>query len=76
MTASSTHPARGRPAMRPKVIGERRRQHGDRQQREEVRQRGRVRVGMGAVGVEEAAAVGAQVLDELQRRDGSLGDRL
>ncbi len=51
-------------------------QHRDGQQAEEVGQRRRVRVGMGAVGVEEAAAVGAQVLDELQGGDGPLGDRL
>ena len=34
------------------------------------------RVRVSAVGVEEAAAVGPQVFDKLQRCDGSLGDRL
>ena len=62
--------------MWPNVIGERCRQHRDGQQPEEIDQRRRVLVRMGAVGVEEAAAVGSQVLDELQRGHRSLSDGL
>ena len=55
---------------------ERGRQHGDGQQREEIGQGRGVLIRMGAIGIEEAAAVGSQVLDELQRRHRSLSDGL
>ncbi len=56
--------------------GERGGQHRDGQHREEIDQRRRILVRVGAVGVEESAAVGSQVLDELERGDGSLRDGL
>ena len=56
--------------------GKRCRQHSDGQQAEEIGERRRVLIRMGAVGVEEAAAVGPQVLDELQRCHRSLSDSL
>ena len=71
------HPAVARPADHQSVsVGESGRQHRDGQHLDEVRQRRRVLVGMSAVGVEEAAAVSPQVLDDFQRRHGSLGDGL
>ena len=46
------------------------------EQGQDVRQRGRVGVGMGAVGVEEAASVGSQLLDEFERCDRALREVL
>ena len=46
-------------------VGERRRDEQDRQHLQQVRQRGRILVRVGGVGVEEAAAVGAELLDAL-----------
>ena len=57
-------------------VGERSRDPDQQKHLNEVRERGRVFVGMGGVGVEEPAAVGAENLDHLLRGDRSLGDRL
>ena len=48
----------------------------DREHLEPVRERCRVLERVGGVGVEEAAAVGAQLLDPLLRGDRAVGDRL
>ena len=61
----------------PKRVGQRRRGSAKmREHLEEVRERRRVLEGMRRVGVEEAAAVGAELLDDLLRRHRALRDRL
>jgi hypothetical protein len=59
------YPAGARPAGHAaERDGERCRQHSDGQQPEETDKRRRIRVRMCAVGIEETAAVGPQILDE------------
>ena len=71
-----------RPALSPVAgelaehVGEGHRDGEDRQHLEEVRERRRVLERVRRVGVEEAAAVGAELLDGLLRGDRPLGDRL
>ena len=71
-----------RPAVSPRSghrserVGEARRDGEDAEHRQEVRQRRRVLERVRAVGVEEAAAVGAELLDDLLRRHRPLRDRL
>ena len=48
----------------------------DREHLEQIRQRRRILVRMRRVGVDETAAVGAELLDDFLRRDRSLGDHL
>jgi hypothetical protein len=70
-------PSGARPAdHHPERDRERRGQDRDRQHRKEVRERRRILVGVRPVGIEEPAAVGAQVLDELERSHRSLSDDL
>jgi hypothetical protein len=68
LPGASGHPAEGG--------AERRREHGDGQHREEIRERCGILVRMGAVHVEEAAAVAAEVLDRLERGHRAQGDEL
>ena len=58
------------------VIGQAGGNQEDGEHLEEIRQRRRVLKGMGGIGVEEAAAVGAQHLDGHLGGHGALGDRL
>ena len=62
------HPAEG--------VGQRERDREHRQHLDQVGERGRVLEGVGRVGVEEAAAVVAQLLDDLLRGDRTDRDRL
>ena len=55
---------------------DRARQRDHQQSLQQVGDRGRVLVGMGGVGVEEAAAIGAKMLDGLHRGDRPQRDRL
>ena len=76
MTPSSTQPERRRLVQKPNVNVSEAGSTAIARSPKEVRQRRWIRVRVRAVGVEEAAAVGPQVLDKLQRGDRSLRDRL
>ena len=52
------------------------RQHSDGQHPEETDKRRRILIRMCAVGIEETATVGPQILDEFQRRHRTFGDGL
>ena len=67
MTPNSSHPSRRPTAHAAEGIRQRCREHRNGQHLEQVRQGCRVLIGMCPIGVKEAAAIGAQVLDELQR---------
>src|ERR1700730_5027789 len=60
----------------PQRVGQSSRNREDKQQLEKVRKRRGVLIGMCAVGIEKAAAVGAKLLDSFLRRKGSLRDHL
>ncbi len=60
----------------PERIGQRGGNEEECQHLEEVRQRRRILVGMGGIGVEEPAAVGAELLDRLLRGHRAHGQRL
>ena len=74
MTPSSAHPWRVLPTMQAEGVGQGAGDQQDQQDLHEVGERGRVLEGMGRVGVEEAAAVGAQLLDRLLGGDRPHGD--
>ncbi len=57
-------------------VGQARADRENRKHLDQIRQRRRILVRMRRVGVHEAAAVGAELLDYLLRRDRSFGDRL
>ena len=76
MAARIAQPWRSSPTMRPNRLVSAGADREDRQHLHEVRQRRRVLVGVRRVGVEEAAAVGAQHLDGELRGHRPLRDRL
>jgi hypothetical protein len=76
IAASTAQPWRGSPTARPKAKAQRRGDQEDRQHLKEVAQRRRVFIRVGRVGIEEAAAVGAQHLDGLLRSDRAHGQGL
>jgi hypothetical protein len=71
------NPAMTRPSDHQSIsVRERSGEHRDSKHLDEVCQRRRVFIGMGAIRVEKPAAIGAQVLDDFQRRNRSLSDGL
>ena len=76
MTPSSTQPERRRLVQKPNVNVSEAGRTAIASRPEEVRERRWISVRVGAISVEEAAAVGAQVFDKLQCGDRSLRDRL
>ena len=70
------HPCRISPTILPKAKHRAGGDQEDRDHLEEIGQRGRVFIRMRGIGVEEAAAIGAQHLDRFLRGDRAHGDRL
>src|SRR5580692_2412422 len=71
------YPAMAGPADHHSVgIGESSREHRDGKHLDEIRQRGRILKGVRPIGIEEAASVRAEILDDLQCRDRSLSNDL
>ena len=76
MAAKTAQPCLGEPVMRAEGDGEAGGDEEDGEHLQEVRERRGVLEGMRAVGVEEAAAVGAEHLDGFLRGDRALRDGL